>query len=426
MKPLTTNLVRSSVVIFHSEDPEKASKMKSLLLNIDEYAQTHQTYLLELDDFHVVTGEGWAKDSKDISLKMKNLLIVIAVVTLFMGLGIAYLLSKSINTILQDVAERLKRTSDRVASSSAQVSEASQHLSEGTTEQAEALHETVSSTNEIAAMTQKTSDNSRESLKKAELSQQASSKGQQSLDEMLRAINEIGHSNQNINEQIKKGNLEIQEIVDLVLEIGEKTKLIDDIVFQTKLLSFNVSVEAARAGEHGKGFAVVAEEMSNLADMSGKASKEISNMLTKTTQKARSVVEGNKENVDRLMSSGSEKIHIGTQVAKNCKTALDEIIHYVEEMCIMIRETSLSSQEQARGVAEINQAMGQIDTVTSQNAHASRECSEAAAYLMSEVENTRNVIHDLLEVINGESKTKASASVQETKHELPEKHNFAA
>ncbi len=423
---LIKDALNKLVVIFHSEDPEKANKMKSLLMSIDEYAQTHQSYLLELDDFHVATGEGWAKDSKEISLKMKNLLILIAIVTLFMGLGIAYLLSKSINAILQDVAERLKRTSDRVAASSSQVSEASQNLSEGTTQQAEALHETVSSTNEIAAMTQKTSDNSRESLKKAELSQQASSKGQHSLDEMLRAINEIGHSNQNINEQIRKGNLEIQEIVGLILEIGEKTKLIDDIVFQTKLLSFNVSVEAARAGEHGKGFAVVAQEMSNLADMSGKASKEISNMLTKTTQKARSVVEGNKENVDRLMSSGNEKIQMGTQVARNCKTALDEIILYVEEMCIMIRETSLSSQEQARGVSEINQAMGQIDTVTSQNAHASRECSEAAAYLMSEVENTRRVIHDLLEVINGESNATASSAASEIQHEVPEKHKFAA
>jgi methyl-accepting chemotaxis protein len=103
---------------------------------------------------------------------------------------------------------------------------------------------------------------------------------------------------------------------------------------------------------------------------------------------------------------------MGTKVAKSCKVALDEIILYVNDMCTMIKETAHSSHEQAKGVAEINKAMGQIDTVTAQNAHSSRECSEAANYLMSEVESTRSVIDDLLKVINGkEIKTPSDKAV---------------
>lgn len=399
-KPLK-NTVTQVLVIFNSQDPDRALKMKELLVSFEEQVRVHQASLLKLDDYHVALGEKWAAESQALSEKTRMFLTVVAMVTFVAGICIALFLSKSIKNLLRELAERLVTSSEKVASNSQLVSQASQDLAAGTTEQAESLHETVASTNEIAAMTEKTSDNSRESLKRAELSREASSKGQQSLDQMLKAIGEIAASNKDINSQIKRGNEEIQEIVNLILQIGEKTKLIDDIVFQTKLLSFNVSVEAARAGEHGKGFAVVAEEMSNLAGMSGRASKEISTMLTETTQKAQRVVEGNQTNVNRLLVVGESKVKDGYQVANECKSVLEEILHYVEEMCSMIRETSLSTEEQARGVAEINKAMGALDTVTSQNSHSSQQCSDAASYLMAEVEKTREVVQDLFDAIHG-------------------------
>jgi methyl-accepting chemotaxis protein len=394
--------VDSLLKLFNSQDPDRISKIKAELLPFEGLVRDHQSALLKLDDFHVETGEKWSKNAKSLSSSMKSFLIIVTLVTLAAALGLAYFISKGINQVLLNVAERLKYSSEMVANNSQQVASASHNLSEGTTEQAEALHQTVSSTNEIAAMTEKTSDNSRESLKRAQLSQEASARGQSAVDQMLKAIGDIETSTAAMNVQIKKGNNEIQEIVDLIVEIGQKTKLIDDIVFQTKLLSFNVSVEAARAGEHGKGFAVVAEEMSNLADMSGRASKEISSMLLDTTQKAMAVVESNKTNATKLITVGEEKLTTGTRVAKSCKVALDEIIHYIEEMCTMIKETTHSTHEQAKGVSEINKAMGQIDTVTSQNAHASKQCSDAASFLMEEVDKTRMIIEDLMVVINGD------------------------
>jgi methyl-accepting chemotaxis protein len=389
--------------LFNSQETDKLAKMKTVLLEFEEQVRTHQTSLLKLDDYHVALGEKWATESQTLSTNTRMFLAVVAFITFTAGVCIAIFLSRSINNLLRQLAERLVESSEKVASNSSLVSQASQDLAHGTTEQAESLHETVASTNEIAAMTEKTSDNCRESLKRAEQSREASSKGQHSLDMMLKAIGEIASSNKNINDQIKNGNAEIQEIVNLILQIGEKTKLIDDIVFQTKLLSFNVSVEAARAGEHGKGFAVVAEEMSNLAGMSGRASKEISTMLSETTQKAQKVVESNQTNVNRLLVVGESKVQDGYHVASECKTVLEEILHYVEEMCSMIRETTMSTEEQSRGVAEINKAMGALDTITSQNANSSQQCSEAANCLMVEVDKTRDVVQDLFQAIHGKT-----------------------
>lgn len=92
-------------------------------------------------------------------------------------------------------------------------------------------------------------------------------------------MREIDSSNKELVKEIERNNTELTKITNMISEINEKTQVINDIVFQTKLLSFNASVEVVRAGEHGKGFAVVAEEVGNLASMSGKASLDISEML---------------------------------------------------------------------------------------------------------------------------------------------------
>ena len=92
---------------------------------------------------------------------------------------------------------------------------------------------------------------------------------------MLRSIDEINQSQKDTIETLDTTASDVKNMMTLIETINQKTSVINDIVFQTKLLSFNASVEAARAGEHGKGFAVVAEEVGNLAQMSGNAAQEI-------------------------------------------------------------------------------------------------------------------------------------------------------
>lgn len=124
---------------------------------------------------------------------------------------------------------------------------------------------------------------------------------------MITAIEDIHKSNQNMMMSVEKSNANIEEIIQVIHEISNKTKVINEIVFQTKLLSFNASVEAARAGEQGKGFSVVAEEIGSLAAMSGNAAQEISAMLTESTTKVEKIVNTTKSEVGALMIEGKRK-----------------------------------------------------------------------------------------------------------------------
>jgi len=117
----------------------------------------------------------------------------------------------------------------------------------------------------------------------------------------------------------------------IISEIENKTKIINEIVFQTKLLSFNASVEAARAGEQGKGFAVVAEEVGNLAELSGKAATEITSMLDSGLAKVNDIAVGTKRRVGEISTEGSQKITSSKRIIEDSKQVLDSILENVKK-----------------------------------------------------------------------------------------------
>lgn len=150
-------------------------------------------------------------------------------------------------------------------------------------------------------------------------------------------------------QKLEASNHEIAAIVNVFTEIQEKAKVINEIVFQTQLLSFNASVEAARAGEHGKGFAVVAEEVGNLAEMSGSASGEIGGLLSESLKKVENTVEEVQSQIAKLVVEGGRGILVLEQIVQEAQVANQKTL-----------EISQASEEQSKGIREISLAMNQL------------------------------------------------------------------
>jgi methyl-accepting chemotaxis protein len=170
------------------------------------------------------------------------------------------------------------------------------------------------------------------------------------------------------------GTLKIAEMVQAMegikvssQDIAKIIKVIDEIAFQTNLLALNAAVEAARAGQHGRGFAVVAQEVRNLAGRSAKAARETS----------------------ALIEDASTRVQSGVRIADETRQAFTRIAGDIEQVQTIVREIAVASEEQARGVTQINQAIGEVAKSALSTSQQADELAASSAEMSSATETMR-------------------------------------
>lgn len=331
-------------------------------------------------------------------------LVGIGFAVAFLALMIGYFLIQKITGNIISLADRLKESAEVTRNGSNTVKDASFQVSSATQEQASAIQETATTLEEISAMVVKSVDNAKNSSEQANNSFEIATEGKQTVEKMRQSMDDIRLSNKQIAEQIEHSNREFEGIIQVIQDISEKTKVINDIVFQTKLLSFNASVEAARAGDQGKGFAVVAEEVGNLAAMSGNSSKEINELLEKSISKVVSTISETKKRVDGLIHAGHLKVDEGAIVAEKCGTILDQIVTNVSSVKNLMGDVTIAAEEQSKGVKNISDAMNMLDTTTQDNTKTVHQTATQSELLFKEADNLSDTILMLEEEVYGQKK----------------------
>ena len=242
---------------------------------------------------------------------------------------------------LSVVMVQLRDASASVKNAAHEIAAGNQDLSGRTEQAASSLRETASAVEEITASVTQSNESAAEANEQASKASAAASRGG---DVVAQAISTM------------------QSIELASAKIGDITSVIDGIAFQTNILALNASVEAARAGEQGRGFAVVAGEVRNLASRSAQAAKEIKSLIDSTTES---------------VATGSRFVHLAGD-------SMDEIRASVGSVSGIMREISIATREQMKGIHEINHAVTHLDRMVQQNAELVVQSAAAASALQSQ------------------------------------------
>lgn len=296
---------------------------------------------------------------------------------LLVGLMASVLVVGSHVRKLKEIVTRLSTEAAQVANGAVQVNSASHNLSQAAVEQASAIEETVAGMEEMAATISRTAENAGKSHTVTQRGEEEAQKGQQVIAHMLAAM-----------EGIEDSNSKLQSFVQLIHEIEDKTQIINDIVFETRLLSFNASIEAARAGVHGKGFSVVAEEVGKLAVLSGKAADEIRKLLESSTSE-----------VAKIVRSTQERVLAGKNAFRDCEQTFSSMGDTLQRIRDSVQQIATATQQQEIGVKQTNKAMVAIDHATLNNSKSSEtlatlavDLERGAGSLMSSIASMRALV----------------------------------
>lgn len=306
-------------------------------------------------------------------------MLISLVVGVILSVGLSFLIIKNITAKISNAVNQINENASELNNISNNLATKSSELSAIAQEQSASVDETSSSLHEISEMVKK---NTEIAVGSADRVNNGKNQLRDSLNLILKLaerIKDVNQSSQSLGKSVDENHERLTNILTVFNEIQNKTSVINDIVFQTKLLSFNASVESARAGEHGKGFAVVAEEIGGLAQQSGQSANEISSELENSFSSISGIIERSKQEVYKAVKDSNSLIEECLSLSQECETVLNAMSNMFEEISSSSNEIAGASQEQSAGVGEINSAVQEISTsnqVTSQRSTEVEQLSQ--------------------------------------------------
>ena len=257
--------------------------------------------------------------------------------------------AKALGDSISEILCMINNTSLRLSKNSSDLAVTSEELSASATEQAASLEETAAAIEEITSAIEHTSSKT---------------------NQMSQIAVELKHTSDEDDQLAHKTGEAMDHINKATNDIVDAIEIIDQIAFQTNILSLNAAVEAATAGEAGKGFAVVAQEVRNLASRSAEAAKEIKD----------------------LVSDAQVKTEEGKQTADKMVQSFNFLNNKVAEVTEIVDEVTNATEEQMKGMQQINNAISELDKATQENANASETVSQKAMNLSEISEHLLTIV----------------------------------
>ncbi|MCK5128062.1 MAG: nitrate- and nitrite sensing domain-containing protein [candidate division Zixibacteria bacterium] len=280
-------------------------------------------------------------------------------------------------TNLTGIFNTLSTSVSSVVSAATEISSTATEMSRGADDQSNRIEQISAAVEEMAATIIQSANNAGEASGFSQDAAKTAAEGGEIVGQTITGMKEIGTEVTHSAESIKV-------LASSADKIGEIISVIDDIADQTNLLALNAAIEAARAGEQGRGFAVVADEVRKLADRTGKATNEISSMISGMQEETQAAV--------TAMENGVEKVEYGRAKADKAGESLGNIVRMSQSVLDMIKQIATATDQQSMAAEEISKRIEDINKVTKETAEGAKQSAEAAEDLNKQAENLSEIV----------------------------------
>ena len=346
--------------------------------------------------------------SEDLAALMNAIIVIILVIALCIGFGMAFLITRSTSGPLKDLAQKadLIATGDLtieipprtredeigvlteafrrmvaglrqvhtelseginvLGSSSSEILATTTEIASGAAETAAAVSQTTSTVEEVKQTSDLSSQKAQVVADNAQQASNVAQSGQKAVDDVVAGM-------QRVQEQMESIAENVVQLAEKSQEIGEIIVTVNDIAEQSNILAVNASIEAAKAGEEGKGFDVVAQEIRTLADQSKQATAQVRTILTDIQRGVSAAVMATEQG-NRTVSEGmKQSVEAGESIRQLTKT--------ISESAKAANQIAASSQQQTVGISQIVQSMENIKQASQQNLEGTKQAEETAKIL---------------------------------------------
>jgi PAS domain S-box-containing protein len=254
----------------------------------------------------------------------------------------------------------------QLASASAEILASTSQLAAGAQQQAAAITQAVSTVTEVSQTAEQAAQRARGVGEAVQRTRQVGEGGRKVVSESITALGTL-------REQVETTAGTILALAEQAQQIGDIIATVNDIAEQTNLLALNAAIEASRAGEHGRAFGVVAGEVKALADQSKKATAQVRQILGEVQRATNAAVLSTEE-----VTKG---VNAAARVADQAGETIGALAETLSEASKASAQIMASAGQQATGMAQVQQAMTNIEQVSRQNLSATRQAEQAAQNL---------------------------------------------
>ena len=271
-----------------------------------------------------------------------------------------------LNVNLQSIVRDARTGVDNMSTATQEIAAGNDDLSSRTENQASSLQQTAASMEQITGTVRQSADSAAQAAQLAAQADTVTRRGGDAVLDVTRTMRQITESSN---------------------RIGEIIQVIDSIAFQTNILALNAAVEAARAGDQGRGFAVVASEVRALSQRTAAAAREVKSLIAESTS----------------------TVQTGSRLADAAHVTMTDALKAVSQVTALVTEISAASREQLDGIAQVNHAIAQMDSITQQNAAMVEEIAAAANALHGQSEAVSESVRVFRLSASGSQRTAANS-----------------